>query len=254
MAKLYKSYNELQHQYNQKRKMVIELGITAFLLIALAIGLISCAPKGIAFVCAAVAVTAIAYAQEPWRGLQTLRPGIKGEIMALNVINRNLPDSFAVFHSIEIQANNRRGEIDIVVVSLNGVFLIEVKNYLGIITGCDGDGDWLQTKITNAGKRYENCVRNPVTEVNRHKQIFSRELLRNDINVPLIPLVFLVNPKSRYHISSGQFPIFTSGNNLCQFIINYRTSYQLDQATIRQLETLLCEKQKMVEERLLVNQ
>ncbi len=96
MAKLYKSYNELQHQYNQKRKMVIELGITAFLLIALAIGLISFAQKGVAFVCAAVAVTAIAYAEK----------------------------------------------------------------------------------------------------------IFSRELLRNDINVPLIPLVFLVNPNNWYQLYS----------------------------------------------------
>lgn len=232
--------------------MVIELGITTFLLLALAIGLIFFAQKGIAFVCAAVAVTAIAYAQKPLRGLQTLKPGIKGEIMALNVINRNLPDSFAVFHSIEIQDNNRRGEIDIVVVSLNGVFLIEVKNYLGIITGCDSDIKWRQTKITNAGKRYENDVCNPVTEVNRHKQIFSRELLRNDINVPLIPLVFLVNPKSRNRIISRQ--LFTSGNDLCQFIINYRTSEQLDQATISQIENLLYQKQKMVEERLLVSQ
>lgn len=253
MAKLYKSYNILQHQYNQQRNRVIGFGIIAFLLIILSIGLGCFLQIGIAIICAAFAVTAIYYAKPPWRNLQILKAGIKGETKALNVITRNLPDSCGVFHSIEIQNNNRWGEIDIVVVSLNGVFLIEVKNYSGIITGCDRDSAWRQIKITNAGKRYDNTVPNPVTEVNRHKQIFSQELLCKNINVPLIPSVFLVNPKSSYNIFTDTIHIFTDGKDLCQFITNYQTPYQLDRAIISQLENLLCEKQKMVRERLLVS-
>ena len=51
--------------------------------------------------------------------------------------------------------------MDNVIINRNGVFIIEVKNYTGVLSVSENDGEWVQTKISQAGNLYYNQVKIP---------------------------------------------------------------------------------------------
>ena len=99
-----------------------------------------------------------------------------GEEIASNVIRKVLRDGDCLFTNVEISYEDKRTELDNVVVNKYGVFIIEVKNYNGRLVGSEDDYEWQKYHTTDAGNTYVKTVKNPIKQVKRQIHILARFL------------------------------------------------------------------------------
>jgi len=89
-------------------------------------------------------------------------PKIKGSIGESKVarqLNKLNYEEYEVLHDILIMTNNGTSQIDHVVVSIYGVFVIETKNYSGWIHGNENSEYWTQSIY-----KYKTKFRNPIKQ------------------------------------------------------------------------------------------
>ena len=68
------------------------------------------------------------------------------------LILERLPQNYYVFNDIYLFVNGRTVQIDHIIVSVYGIFVIETKNYSGWIYGSDSSEYWTENKY---GKKYQ---------------------------------------------------------------------------------------------------
>ena len=95
------------------------------------------------------------------------RVGRQGEETVRKAMEGILRDKDRLLTNVEIEYEDRRAELDCVVVNQYGVFIIEVKNYKGRLVGGEEDYEWEKYKTTEAGNTYEKTVKNPIRQVRR---------------------------------------------------------------------------------------
>jgi hypothetical protein len=155
------------------------------------------------------------------QGYENYSRGLKGEDLVSQSL-MNLNDEYYLISDIRFSDNF--GNIDHIVLGPNGVFVIETKNYRGVIE-CVGD-EW--------GKFYEEAryqkyyeTRSPSKQVKRNairvKQIIdSANILDRSINLWVDGIVVFVDPTVILKLSNPTVPILRS-NQLCDYIINKPT-------------------------------
>lgn len=92
-----------------------------------------------------------------------LQPKIKGYIGEKSVaaILSFLPsDKYKIINDALIKSNDRTIQIDHLVISVYGIFVIETKNYKGWITGSDDSEYWTKNVFGNKYKFY-----NPIRQI-----------------------------------------------------------------------------------------
>lgn len=104
------------------------------------------------------------------------RAGRRGETAATNAIKSVLHDGDLLFTNVEISFEDKPAELDNVIVNSYGVFIIEVKNYNGILVGNEDDFEWMKYKTTAAGNTYEKTVKNPIKQVKRQVYVLAKYL------------------------------------------------------------------------------
>lgn len=102
--------------------------------------------------------------------------GKYGEQKVSFIIQKVLRDDDFLFSGVEISVDGRRTELDNVIVNKYGVFIIEVKNYIGHIVGNEDDYEWKKEKVTDSGHIYEKTVKNPIKQVERQIYLLSEYL------------------------------------------------------------------------------
>lgn len=108
--------------------------------------------------------------------------GLQGEKRAIKLLSK-LPDDYYIFNDITVGYDGKESQLDIVVVSKNGVSIVEVKNHKGHITGNIQDQNWVQHKIGRKGGRYTKSFYSPVKQVGTHTYRLSKAIKENGINV-----------------------------------------------------------------------
>lgn len=73
------------------------------------------------------------------------RKGAKGEREVARILRRLSKKQYIVLNDIYIRANDRSTQIDHLVISRQGIFVIETKNYAGWIHGHEKSQYWTQT-------------------------------------------------------------------------------------------------------------
>ena len=118
--------------------------------------------------------------------LSIFRPKIKGIIgeKSLNSLLSFLPkDKYIVMKDVMLSTDHGTTQIDHIVLSLYGIFVIETKNYNGIITGNEWSGEWTQTIYKTKNKFY-----NPVKQNYGH--LATVKAMINDYpNLPVLSIV-----------------------------------------------------------------
>lgn len=146
-----------------------------------------------------------------------------------------LSDDYHIFNDVILNTGKGTTQIDHIVVSKYGVFVIETKNYRGEIYGDDNRKEWTQIIITNVTyakkwwKTYtyvtKNHFYNPVKQSLGHS-LRIKEILSAFPHVKIVPIVVFVgdavltNVESRYHVVYEE--------NLLDVISGYRTIYLTD--------------------------
>lgn len=126
--------------------------------------------------------------------------GFVGESMVKGIL-KNLPDDYYAMHDLILEKNQGSTQIDHVVVSKYGVFVIETKNYIGKIYGNDDRDSWTQIILTDVTyekkwwKTYtyvtKNKFYNPVRQNLGHVYEI-KKILKECSYLPYLPVVSIV--------------------------------------------------------------
>ena len=98
-----------------------------------------------------------------------------------------LPDEYTIFNDFLFESNGHSTQIDHIVVSPYGVFVIETKGYKGWILGGENSEYWTQVIYKSKYQFY-----NPIKQNEGHVR-FLRHLLKCSVDIPLIPIVVFNN-------------------------------------------------------------
>lgn len=118
----------------------------------------------------------------------SLPKGKYGEKCVADILKRLPAEEYKVFNDIYIQYNNMSVQIDHLVISKYGVFVIETKNYSGTIYGFEDSDKWIQYL---ANEKYS--FKNPIKQNKFHTLTVKNTLHIAESTV--IPIV-VFTPKS----------------------------------------------------------
>ena len=102
--------------------------------------------------------------------------GRRGEHIAARYISSVLREDDAYYTNVSIAFDGKPTELDNVIVNKFGVFIIEVKNYSGRLSGSEDDYEWTKVHISDAGNPYYKTVKNPIKQVKREVYILAKYL------------------------------------------------------------------------------
>lgn len=132
-----------------------------------------------------------------WWYNSSTQKGRRGEIYVSKVLEE-LSDDYTVLNDVVLQTDKGTTQIDHIVISKYGVFVIETKNYRGEIYGDDKRKEWTQvivTDVTYRRKWYKtytyvtkNQFYNPVKQSLGH-MFKVKELLKDYPHLSVVPLV-----------------------------------------------------------------
>ena len=124
------------------------------------------------------------------------KAGRLGEMYATSIIEEVQNKNDVLLTKVEIAVDGKRTELDNVVINDKGVFIIEVKNHSGQLSGDEDDFEWIQSKVTEAGNLYQKSVKNPIGQVKRQIFLLSELLKNHGIRVWIKGYVFFVERNS----------------------------------------------------------
>ena len=131
-----------------------------------------------------------------WEDYEQKKAGRLGEKYASSLIKKVLKENDTLLTNVKITVDGKRAEIDNIVINNRGIFLIEVKNYSGVLLGKEDDYEWLKIKESSGGENYQKIVKNPIKQVNRQVYLLSHFLKQYGYNVWIDGYVFLVQRNS----------------------------------------------------------
>ena len=91
------------------------------------------------------------------------RAGRYGEKYAASVIKSVLREGDTLLSNVSIAYDGRPAELDCVVVNKNGVFVIEVKNYVGVLFGKENEYEWKKYKKRPRGMYMRKPSKTPLS-------------------------------------------------------------------------------------------
>lgn len=143
-------------------------------------------------------------------------PSIKGNIGEKKVANAlsTLDDKeYKVVNNLIIRTDRGTSQIDHVVISVYGIFVIETKNYQGFIFGNENDDKWKQVIDKRSYK-----FRNPIMQNYGHVASL-RKRLNLDKDLLVVSLIAFTN-RASLRVNT-QTPVMYDNN-----IVNYIRSYR----------------------------
>lgn len=153
--------------------------------------------------------------------------GWRGEQKICSILEK-LPDEYFLWNDIVLQRNGYSVQIDHVVISPYGIFVIETKNYTGWIYGNDDSDQWTKNMY---GYRY--YFNNPIKQNNSHVKALARLFCMPESF--FIPIVVFLN---RADLRCNTKAIVIYESQLLDEIYNYRKSV-MTSADVQRLATIL---------------
>lgn len=165
--------------------------------------------------------------------LRRLTPEIKGasgEAMVSWVLSHLPKEQYTVIHNVMLQTERGTSQVDHVVVSVYGIFVIEVKNYTGWISGTENSSQWTQTIY-----KTKNRFMNPIHQNYGHAKAI--EALLQDPGIPIYPIVtFPGDVKLKVSVQKAKVVKYGYLNDT---IKELSTEKVMDEARMREIVTML---------------
>jgi hypothetical protein len=171
------------------------------------------------------------------------RKGITGEQTVIDAL-RNLNDSFYLINDIILQ--QPYGNIDHILLGPNGIFVIETKNYKGIIE-CDGD-EW--------HRRYENrrgpkdfTMTSPSKQVKRNavglKNFLSNavDIMKNKPYLFINSILVFTEPDIDLRLNNSTVPVLEVGG-LYDYISSFKNNNLFTNDDLKSIANVIIESSK----------
>lgn len=137
--------------------------------------------------------------------IDILTPKIKGwigEATVASILSKLPKEEYITINNVMLHTAHGTTQIDHIVVSIYGIFVIETKNYRGWITGSDNSEQWVKNMY---GKKYS--FRNPIKQNWGH--VKALEDLLNKSADYFIPIIVFSNSAS-LKVKTNNLVIYTS--------------------------------------------
>ena len=155
---------------------------------------------------------------EKYRGkADALNIGIQGEEVITSTLT-SLPDDYMIFNNVALNYNGQLTEIDCIVLSCFGIWVVEVKSYKGVIHGLAANEMWSRIKTSKSGKEYDSEIKNPLKQVERQVQILSNVLYRKGIRTTAQG--YVVFPVAE-NVNVDSDKVFLNSSQLKREILSY---------------------------------
>jgi len=169
------------------------------------------------------------------------RYGDMGERVTGSILERYLPDGYTVIQNAKIYYDDGVSETDNIIVGRTGVFVVEVKNIKGYITGDYADRDWHQDKTDRYGIEHEKEFYSPVKQIGTHIYRLANFLRDNKIFTHINGAVYFANPATEVELTGepNNVPVFT--HDTTQELLDYIMSgtANLSESKIQKIIQLL---------------
>ena len=156
-----------------------------------------------------------------WRKAKTFRAGAKGENQVGKYLKKHLPRQYHILSNCQIDDRDCQDEIDLVIVGETGIFVVEVKNHNGLIRGSEAETTWRQEKIGRGGKHYQNKMKNPIRQTNRHAHSIAQYLRKADVHQWVEGILVFSNPKVTVYVESTRTMVFNSQEAVVDCVLAY---------------------------------
>lgn len=169
-----------------------------------------------------------------------LAAGVRGEQLVADELGRDLGDDWVLLRGYQ----NRRGEIDHLLLGPRGLVAIEVKNINGTVH-CDGD-EWRVDKYDNYGNLVEQYAigdrssrqRSPSEQLNEPADELEQFLQSRGEDVGVLRVVLLVHSRAAVgNCRKATVNIFTRASEVLRLVGKVRQPF--DPATRARLEELI---------------
>lgn len=121
------------------------------------------------------------------------KAGKEGEKFVGNVLTKIKKKDDHILSNIEISYKNKKAEFDKIVINRNGIFIIEVKNYVGKIRGKEKDSYWIKVKDNDFHGMNKKRINNPLNQLNREIWMLTNYMHHKNISVHVEGYVYMVN-------------------------------------------------------------
>jgi hypothetical protein len=194
----------------------------------------------VCFVLAILSVGAIRYIQIPGVGFLAVvfaigafkanfrrwgnwHVGKRGELAVTECL-RSLSDDYVVLNDLTFPNGN--GNVDHLVIGPNGIFVLETKNYAGLVK-CRGD-EWYVN-----GRRVKSLSRQAKSNAMTVRSNLVEVFWDHATKLPFVVAVLVfVNPRGGLHLNTPAIPVLRS-RELADFIHNYGSGPNKDAAGTR---------------------
>ncbi|MCO5067297.1 MAG: NERD domain-containing protein [Kiritimatiellae bacterium] len=113
--------------------------------------------------------------------------GLRGESEVAKILTENLDNSHYLYNDITVRSGFARAQIDHIVVSKKGIFVLETKNWRGRLEGDEGDRKWFQHVHADQPPR---ALSNPILQNQRHVAVLEKYLRSSGAPpMPIIPIL-----------------------------------------------------------------
>ena len=122
--------------------------------------------------------------------IKIFKPRIKGflgENKVASMLSRLDPEKYKIINNLKIYIDKGSAQIDHLIISNFGIFIIETKNFEGIIFGEETSNYWTQVLYKNRENFY-----NPIKQNNWHLQTL-KNILKKYSNILYFPIVVFTN-------------------------------------------------------------
>ena len=171
-----------------------------------------------------------------------LRAGAEGEKRVLELLSR-LPKDFYVITDVELVVGQKTAQIDYIIVGPTGIFVVEVKNLKGVISGSADDEMLLKTKLLKDGSSDTKQIYNPLLQVSTHGRLLSKLLFKHKYYNEIATCVYFSHPESSVKLSGegAEKRIFCGnlgGDSLLRHILGYK-GHKLTKEKIKKLKKII---------------
>lgn len=167
---------------------------------------------------------------------RSLAHGLRGEAEVTRLLSGALGSDTYVFNDLTLRHGRRSSQIDHLVLSPNGVFVLETKNWRGVITGDETQPRWEQ--VRNPGERPVR-VSNPVLQNRRHVETLRAWLKARGIpDLPVHSVVLSARPAAVYRVERQTVPILTPAE-AARHIAGFRAERPLTESDLDPVLSLL---------------
>ena len=156
------------------------------------------------------------------------RKGIKGRVGELFIaffLKRKLDkEQYHILNDVMLpDQNGGTTQIDHVIFSRFGIFVVETKALNGTICGDVNNSQWVQQKVGRGGTPYSKSFYSPIKQVNTHVYRLANNLRNKGIRTYVNAIVYFSNVETSFCLTgvSEKTPVFNAQNNGANQMLNY---------------------------------